>query len=169
MSFRKLGFTLFLGLSAVSIAHAQEHLCHVYIVDSAKAEQYDDANSDKERAKLAKAAQTIFPKFKPTVGEEELTTKTYRFPRSKLIITASVFYTDETMATTKSADSIMVGITVAPKRFREALSAPNNAVAETALTSEPYAVAAKKWLRVNGRLYVVGIECRDDQKDEAKH
>jgi len=168
MSFGKLAFTIFLAFSAISAAHAQDAVCQVYVVDSAMAEQWHNTSSDKEQTRLAKAAQTLFPEFHPTVGEEETTTKTYRFPRSKLIITASVFYTDESLGTSKGADSIMVAITVAPKRVREALSVTNNAVAETAITSRPYAVRAKKWLRVNGRLYVVGIECRDDEKPEPK-
>ena len=168
MPFGKLAFSIFFCLGALSLANAQDAVCQVYVVDSAMAEQWDNAGSDEERTKLAKAAQTIFPEFKPTVGEEETTTKTYRFPRSKLIITASVFYTDESLGTSKGADSIFVAVAVAPKRFRQALSATNNAVAEAAITGKPYAIRAKKWLRVNGRLYVVGIECRDDEKPESK-
>ena len=152
-------------LGVTAIAQAQGDVCHVYVVDSALAERYRDA-SEKERARLAKAAQTIFPEFRPNVGEEELTTKTYRFPRSKLIITASVFYTDESLPSVKSADSIIVGIVVAPKKLREALSADNNAVAEATYTGEPLTIRTRKFLRVNKRLYVVGIECHCNEKAE---
>jgi hypothetical protein len=154
-----------LGFAATT--QAQGDVCHVYVVDSALASSYDNA-SEKEQARLAKAAQTIFPEFHPTIGEEELTTKTYRFPQSKLIITASVFYTDESLRSIKSADSIMVGIVVSPKKLRDALSATNNAVAEATYTSEPITVKAKKFVRVNNRLYAVGIECHCNEKDDSR-
>jgi hypothetical protein len=85
------------------------------VVDSALAERYREA-SEKDQARLAKAVETDFPEFHPTIGEEELTTKTYRFPRSKLIITASVFYTDESLRSVKSADSIIVAVVVSSRR-----------------------------------------------------
>ena len=84
----------FIVLGLATSTHAQGDVCHVFVVDSALAERYREA-SEKEQAGLAKAVETIFPEFHPVIGEEELTTKTYRFPRSKLIITASVFYTDD--------------------------------------------------------------------------
>ena len=158
-----IAIVICLGVTAT--AQAQGDVCHVYVVDSALAERFREA-SDKEQARLAKAAQTIFPEFRPNVGEEELTTKTYRFPRSKLIITASVFYTDESLPSVKSADSIIVGIVVAPKKLREALSADNNAVAEATYTGEPLTIRTRKFLRVNKRLYVVGIECHCNEKAE---
>jgi len=154
---------IFIGLSLAATARAQRDVCHVYVVDTALARQYEDA-SEKERERLAKMAQTIFPEFRPTIGEEELTTKTYRFPRSKLIITASVFYTDESLPSVKSADSILVGIVVSSKKQREALSADNNAVAEATYTSEPITVRAKTFVRVSNRSYAVGIECHCNEK-----
>src|ERR1044072_5050112 len=87
---------IFIVLGLAAVAQGQGDVCHVYVVDSALAERFRNA-PEKEQARLAKAAETIFPEFHPTIGEEELTTKTYRFPQSKLIITASVFYTDESL------------------------------------------------------------------------
>jgi len=150
--------TTFIALGLASTTQAQADVCHVFVVDSAMASRYEDA-SEKERERIAKLSQTIFPEFRTTVGEEELTTKTYRFPHSKLIITASVFYTDESLRSEKSFDSIMVGIVVSPKKLTEAFSADNNAVAEATYTGDPITVKTKKFLRVNNRLYAVGIEC----------
>src|SRR6185295_7256960 len=130
---------------------------------SALAERFREA-SEKEQARLAKALETDFPEFRPVIGEEELTTKTYRFPRSKLIITASVFYTDESLRSVKSADSIIVAVVVSPRRQREALSAEHNAVAETTYTSNPITIQARKFVRVNKRFYAVGIECHCNEK-----
>jgi hypothetical protein len=104
--------------------------------------------------------QTVFPEFKPAVGEEELTTKTYRFPGNNLMITASVYYTDESMASTGGNDSMLVGIAVSSKGLRDALSAANNAVSEVTNNDNLDTVRAKKYLRVNGRLHLLGIECR---------
>ena len=153
-----------MGFAATT--QAQGDVCHVYVVDSVLASRYNDA-SEKERARLAKAAQTIFPEFRPKVAEEELTTKTYRFPRSKLIITASVFYTDESLRSVKSADSIVVGIVVSSKRLSEALSVDNNAVAEATYTGEPITLRTRKFVRVNHRSYVVGIECHCNEKADS--
>jgi len=139
---------------------------HVFIVDSALAERWYNASTE-EQTRLAKAAQTIFPEFRPTVGEEELTTKTYRFPRSKLIITASVFYTDESLRSVRSADSIIVAIAVSPQKLRDAIAAINNAVAETTYTGEPLTIKVKKFVRVNNRLYAVGIECHCNEKADS--
>ena len=154
-----------LGIAAT--AQAQGDVCHVYVVDSALAERYREA-SEKEQVRLAKAAETDFPEFHPTIGEEELTTKTYRFPRSKLIITASVFYTDESLRSVKSADSIIVAVVVSSRRLREALSAENNAVAETTYTADPITIRARKFVRVNKRYYAVGIECHCNEKTASK-
>jgi len=160
-----IAILIVLGLAATT--QAQGDVCHVYVVDSALAERYRDA-PEKEQARLAKAAQTIFPEFQPVIGEEELTTKTYRFPRSKLIITASVFYTDESLRSVKSADSINVAVVVSPRRLREALSADNNAAAEATYTGEPITIQARKFVRVNNRTYAVGIECHCNKKTASK-
>src|SRR5262249_6298105 len=133
----------------------------------ALASRYEDA-SEKERERIAKLAQTIFPEFRTNVGEEELTTKTYRFPHSKLIITASVFYTDESLRSEKSADSLIVSLVVSPRRMQEAFSAENNAVEETTYTSNPITIQARKFVRVNERWYAAGIECHCNEKAEDK-
>lgn len=165
--YQKILIASFFALGLAATTRAQGDVCHVFVVDSALASRYHDA-SENEQARLAKAAQTIFPEFRPSVGEEELTTKTYRFPRSKLIITASVFYTDESLRSVKSADSIMVAIIVSPKKLREALSADNNAVAESTYTNEPMTIKTRKFVRVNNRSYVVGIECHCNEKPASK-
>lgn len=158
-----LAICIAMGLAETT--HAQVDVCHVFVVDSALAERWYNASIE-EQPRLEKAAQTIFPEFKPKIGEEELTTKTYRFPRSKMIITASVFYTDESLRSEKSADSIIVGIVVSPKKLRDAIGADHNAVAETTYTSEPMTIKAKKFVRVNHRFYAVGIECHCREKDQ---
>jgi hypothetical protein len=109
------------------------------------------------------AGLTVFPEFRSVIGEEELTTRNYPFPGHKLVITASVFYTDESMASTTGVDSMQVGIAVSEKAQRDALSAENNAVAEITLNQRD-TVRTKKYLTVGGRQYLLGMECKCKEK-----
>lgn len=153
---------LVLGVSTAG-AQSRTDVCHVYVLDVAKARQavatFIETGNEEADAKALSAGQTVFPEFKPVVGEEELTTKTYRFPGSSLMITASVFYTDESMASAEGSDSMLVGIAVSPSGLKDALVAENNAVSELTNNDKLDSVRAKKYLRVNRRLYLLGIEC----------
>jgi len=151
------------GLSTAS-AQSRSDVCHVYVLDVVQARKaaanFIETGDEKADAKALSVGQTVFPEFKPVVGEEELTTKTYRFPGSNLMITASVFYTDESMASAEGSDSMLVGIAVSPRGLKDALVAENNAVSESTNNDQQDTVRAKKYLRVNRRLYLLGIECR---------
>ncbi len=150
-------------LAGMTATQSDGDRCHVYVVDVARAQktlaEFRESGSVEADKKALSVGQTVFPEFRTVVGEEELTTKSYRFPGSKLMITASVFYTDESMASSEGQDSMLLGIVVSPRAHPDALSVPNNAVAE--ITSKGSDTArAKKHVMVNGRLYLVGIECR---------
>jgi hypothetical protein len=153
-------------LFATSLAAAQTRgdVCHVYVVDVEKATKaarsFRESGVAQADAKALAVGQTVFAEFRPVIGEEELTTKTYRLPGSNLTITASVYYTDESMASVHGSDSMLVGVVVSPRAQKDAISAENNAVAEVTYGDNVDTVRAKKYVRVNGRLYLVGIECR---------
>jgi len=153
---------ILLMLSAAS-AQSQSDVCHVYVMDVAKArraaENFTETGNAAADAKALSGIQTLFPEFSPVMGEEELTTKNYRFPGASLMITASVYYTDESMASTEGSDSMTMGIVVSPRSLKNALTAENNAASEVT-SSKVDTVRAKKYLRVNGLLYLIGIECR---------
>src|SRR5687768_4245427 len=88
--------------------------CHVYVVDSELATKLFE-NPGTGRLKEceknpAKCGVVDFPVFTPTVGEEELTTKTYKFPWAPLTITASVFFTDESLPTIGGDNSVTMTI-----------------------------------------------------------
>jgi hypothetical protein len=159
---------LMLVLSSVAIAQTEGDACHVYVLDVAKArkafEEYRDTGEPKSDAKALLAAQTMFPEFRTKIGEEELTTKTYPFPGSRLIITASVYYTDESMASSEGFSSMLLGIAVSNKAQNDAISAEDNAVAEVTLNEQTDTVRAKKYVKVNGKLYLVGIECHSEAR-----
>ena len=162
---------LILFLSGVVVAQSQGDLCHVYVVDVEKGQKaLDNFQETGNAAAVAKAlsvGETVFPEFRTTLGEEKRTTKTYPFPGSKMFITASVFYTDESMASSEGADSMWLGIVISSKPQKDALSSENNSVAEITLNDRD-TVRAKKYEKVNGRLYLVGIECRAKEKKTLK-
>ena len=162
---------ILLLLCGISGAQTRSDVCHVYVVDVAKAknasESFRETGNPDRDAKALSVGQTIFREFRPVTGEEELTTKTYRLPASNLNITASVYYTDESMASANGSDSMLVGIVVSPKSQRDALSADNNAVAEVNMNDNLDTVRAKKHVKVNGRLYLVGIECRCKERSKS--
>jgi hypothetical protein len=127
------------------------------------AEYHDTGNPESDNKALA-AAQNVFPEFQTVIGEEELTTKTYQFPGSKMIITASVYYTDESMASAAGSDSMLLGLVVSPTALKDALSAEDNAVAEVTLDDNRDTVRVKKYVGVNGRRFLVGLECHWKEK-----
>ena len=154
---------LLLLLSSAVFAQTRGDVCHVYVVDVEKArkalEAYRDTGNPGADTKAMRAAETRFPEFRTTIGEEQLTTKTYPLPGSKLIITASVYYTDESMASAEGVDSMMLAVAVSDKALGNAASAEDNAVAEVTYNQHADTVRAKKYVKVGGRLHLVGIEC----------
>ena len=150
--------------------------CHVYVVDVKAAQQFNektDLDAFMKKSKLEQEAimnaagmGKMFDEFQTKVGEEELTTKTYPFPKGKHVITASVFYTDESMGSTDHQDSMIIGISVAAKASDNALSAPDAAIAEVSYDEHTDAVRVKKNVVLDGRLYLVGLECRCRAKEK---
>jgi hypothetical protein len=177
---KRLTAALLAALAAACTASAQTEgtaaraqgvgdLCHVYVVDVLKAqkarEEYRDTGDLEGDTRALAAAQVLFPEFRTVRGEEELTTKSYRFPGSRLFITASVFYTDESMASAAGADSMLLGLAVKPRALKDAFDAEGGATAE--LTSAGAdAARVKQYLRVGRRLYLVGLQCNRKRPDE---
>jgi hypothetical protein len=139
--------------------------CHVYLIDmevAKKAARKYPTGNDQEDAKLLVSGITIVGRFSPKIGEEELTTKTYPVPGTGQIITASVFYTDELMFSTRSdtVESMLVGIAVSKKAQDSAFEVQNNAVAEITYTERTDTIRVKTQAQTQGRQYLVGLECR---------
>jgi hypothetical protein len=156
-----LGLAIMMGAltSITAIAQSATDACHVYVVDvkaAQKAYESLGSNSSQEaQAKALASVMKILGEFPAIVGEEELTTKSFLFPESKLVVTASVFYTDESMP----ADSITLGLVVSDKAVKDAIGAPNNAAAEANYTEQTKIVRVKKYVEVNGRSFLVGLQC----------
>jgi hypothetical protein len=142
---------LLISFSGFAAGQSGADACHVYLVDVKGAEKaYQSLSPNATAADQTKALSSVMKilgEFSTKVGEEELTTKSYPFPDSKLVITASVFYTDESMP----ADSVILAIAVSDKAMKDALQAPNNAVAEVNYADSTKIVRVRK--------YLIGLQC----------
>jgi hypothetical protein len=169
-----LSIVTFLVLVCFSAASAQTTVntysdaCHVYLIDVKVAEKAFDefisSKSDAEAEMAMSKGVKIVGEFAATIGEEETTTKTYIFPGSTKKITASVFYTDEMM----DAESMLLGIVISDKAQESAFSIENNALAEFTYNNQTGKVRVKKNVIVNGRPYLIGLECDCSAKRKIK-
>ena len=132
------------GLALVSpnnaLAQSGSDNCELYVVD----------------VDLKK--ELMLEKFTTVIGEEELTNKSYPLSKTGLVVTASVYYTDESMASAHGNDSMMVGVAVSKKALPNAFSTPNNAVAEVTLATLDV-IRSKMYYQVNSKTYLIGVQC----------
>lgn len=106
--------------------------------------------------------------FIPKMDEEELTNRTLRLPGSRLFVIASVFPTDESMASAHGPDSIRLGLAVSRKKLPQAFDASNNAIAEATLY-EAFDSARVETNTYGGRKHlVVRLECWDPRREKNK-
>lgn len=162
---------ILLAASSVAFAQSNEDVCHVYVVDVAVAgkalNNFRETGNLEADTKALMAGQTFFSAFRTSFQEEQLTTKHYPFPTSKLTITASVYYTDESMPSygngkyDVNGQSMLIGIVVSKKAQESALadSTPNSAITEVTYDEWTNKVRAKQYVKVRGRSYLIGIEC----------
>jgi len=135
--------------------------CHVYVVDVAMAKKLGDLTDlteaqEKEcEKKPAKCGLVEFPVFQPMMEEEELTTKTYKFPWAPLTITATIFTTDESWL----GDSAILTITLSGTSPKNGQADANSAQAEIVLFEKYNAAKVKRYYRVKNKQYLVGLEC----------
>ena len=133
------------GLSLVlssndALAQRGSDNCEMYVVDV-------DLKKD-----------VMLEKFTTDIGEEVLTNKIYPLLKTGLLVTASVYYTDESMASTHGLDSMMLGVAVSKKALPNAFSTPNNAVAEVPLATLDV-IRSKMYYKVNSKTYLIGVQC----------
>jgi hypothetical protein len=161
-----------LSLSAAGATRSMPEgdTCYVYVVDVKTARRFmrqldteefeNKSREELEAAVKAAGYETDYDKFVTRVGEEELTTRTFPFPNGSQVITASIFYTDELMASNGHSDSMLMAIYVGEKASKNAIFARGAAVAEVSYDEGTDMVRVKKNVRVNGRAYLVGLECK---------
>lgn len=155
---------IFSGFALSQTTKPGGELCHVYVVDVDKAvkalEEFDE--------KLESESQTVFPNFTTEVGEEVETAKTYSFPKNNWFIFAKVFYTDESLRSNYSGkngkdkgtnQSIILTIAVSKKKKFKELSETINSSAEVTYDENTNKVRTKQFVVIDGRKYLIGLEC----------
>jgi len=169
---KETAFALMILLIFATLSAAQATPCHIYVVDVVGAkkavEKLLNEGQTPGNIKAAQKADTMFPEFQPDYSEERLTTRSVPFPDSKKIITASVMTTDESMASSVGRDSLLLGIVVAETAQQNALTAEDNAVSETTLDNNTDTARVKRYLKENGKLYLVGLECHIKERKTKK-
>lgn len=121
-------------------------------------------NSDRCEVALADikiGRSTQLGTFTTVIAEEELTTRAFRLPGTKLYVVASVFYTDESMASERGADSVSLELLLSSGRKRDVLRSLSWAEAEMPLNGFDVG-RVSMIVRVNGRPKMVLMECRKD-------
>jgi len=97
--------------------------------------------------------------FDTVIYEEELTTKSFWLPNTKIYVVASVWYTDESMAGGNSQDSISLQLTISPLPKRDILSGLQFAEAE--VLSKNFEVARVTTIyKLRRRSFYIVMECR---------
>ncbi len=99
--------------------------------------------------------------FTTVIAEEELTTRAFRLPHTKLFIVASVFYTDESMGSEKGADSVSLELALSRSPKRNVLRSLSWAEAEMPLNGFDVG-RVTMMVKVNGRPQLVLMECKKD-------
>ena len=159
-----INILLLLTASAV-VAQDKRDTCHVYVVDTQLAEKaFENLTEEEDQSKAVK----IIGEFSPKIYEDELTTKHFSFPGNKLVITASVLYTDEMMGSKNTQASMLVGVAVSARAEQSALAATDNAVAEVTYDQNTDKVRAKKFIQVRGRTFLAGLECESNVETKTK-
>ena len=158
-------------------ARPEGDVCHVYLLDVAVAkraiENFKPSGNREQDAKALQAGVIVFPEFETEISEEVFTTKHFRFPKSNLVITASIFYTDESMVARMgekgelNPESMLIGIAVSGKELANAIyEVDDNAVAEVNFGETVSKIRVKKALTVNKQSYILGLECDCNAKRE---
>jgi hypothetical protein len=160
-------------LAFAQLTKPKGDVCHVYVVDVAKAEKALKKNDEK----LLAEAEVDFPAFTTEIGEEVETAKTYSFPKSKSFILAKVFYTDESIYSKYTGkeskfegtdQSIMLTILVSSKEKPVELSDGVNSIMESTYDENTIKVRTKMFVKILKRKYLVGLECDCSLKRESE-
>ena len=99
--------------------------------------------------------------FHTVIGEEELTTRAFKLPSTGFFIVASVFYTDESMASEKGVDSVSLELALSKGKQRDVLRSLSWAEAEMPLSTFDIG-RVSMLIKVNGRAQLVVMECKKD-------
>lgn len=101
--------------------------------------------------------------FDTVMAEEELTTRVYRLPKTKLFVIASVWYTDESMAMKSGAESVSLELSISKSRRRDLFNVEHYADSEVPLHGFEVA-RVTTMAKAAGKKFVVTMECRRKER-----
>lgn len=139
-------------------------ICLVVMVVCAFPILAQSGNSDRCQVALTDiktGKSTELGTFTTVIAEEELTTRVFRLPGTKLYVVAGVFYTDESMASERGADSISLELSLSRGQKRDVLRSLSWVEAEMPLNGFDVG-RVSLIVRVNGHPKMVLMECRKD-------
>jgi hypothetical protein len=149
---------LLMSCGSVSVAQAQNSdRCNVAVLDVTGLSADEIKSAGTNRTKQLGTFDTV-------IGEGEVTTKVYRLPKTRLFLIANVSYDDETLASTKGADSVSLELTVSTRRTRDLLR--SLIFADTEVPLNGFDVGrVSTMVRASGRKQFVIMECRAHQRN----
>ena len=147
---RFLSLCLLLSAAAgVALAQAGSDHCEVAAVEM--------TGSKPANLKFSEAKK--LGEFDSVMAEEELTTRIYRLPGTRLFIIASTWYTDESLASEKGADSVSLELSVSAYRKRDIPRSLVFADAETPVNGFDVG-RVMTMVKTGGRTQMIIMECR---------
>ncbi|HUU13983.1 MAG TPA: hypothetical protein VM182_09770 [Terriglobia bacterium] len=161
-------FSLFCLLFCETVFAQQGDQCQVYLLDveagRAALEEYFKSH-DQQQVKDTPDPENTLGTFSAEVGEEKLTTRHFPIPQTKLVVTAGVFYTDESMilqkkgAKTPTYESIVLVIALSEREMDNPYDVADNAIAETTYTEDTLGAKVSKRIMINGKPFELGMDC----------
>jgi len=132
--------------------------CTVGVVDLTGIRSVDRDNESAPKPKTKELGS-----FDTVIGEEELTTRSFRLPQTKLYVVASVWYTDESMAGEDSQDSVSLQLTISTAPKRDVLASLQFAEAEVLVKNFDVARVSTTYKTPRRSFYII-MECRKNTR-----
>ena len=169
MIMRSIYSVLFL-LCGVTVGLSQaEEKCTVNLLENRVAaklkQEIDNGNPPAD----SKKGLLQLGEFTTDIGEERLTSKSFKIPSTKHFVIASVYYTDESMGWKDvPTDSVYMGIAVSRKIRASAMGVPSRSLAEVNFTQLTKTMRVSTQAVVRGRRVTAILECKWNFDDDEK-
>lgn len=144
-----LSFVFVLLWPSMALAQSNSDRCKVWLLDL----------TGRTAAQVETPSGKELGTFDTVIAEEERTVRSYRLPKSKLFIFASVWYTDESMASEKGRDFISLQLLVSPKKTFDVLGSLQFADAELPFHDFDVGRVTMKFSAAAHK-FIVSMECR---------
>ena len=146
-----------------------EEKCTVDLLENRAAEKM---RRELEKGKPSADSNQGFIKlgeFTTDMGEERLTSKTFKIPCTRQFVIASVYYTDESMTWKEVlTDSAYMGIAISRKPHASAMGVPSRSLAEVNFTQLTKIMRVSTQAIIRGRRVTAVLECKWNFEEDAK-